>query len=48
MTAGNILGEALSDTIKKEEIPNVLVLGIPRGGVITADVVQESLHVNWI
>jgi predicted phosphoribosyltransferase len=43
VTAANILGEALRDTIKKEEIPNVIVLGIPRGGVITADIVAKKL-----
>jgi putative phosphoribosyl transferase len=43
VTAANILGEALRDNIKKDEIPNVVVLGIPRGGVITADVVARKL-----
>ena len=43
MTAANILGEALKDTFKKEQIPNVVVLGIPRGGVVTADIVARKL-----
>jgi putative phosphoribosyl transferase len=43
ITAANILGEALKDTIKKEEIPNVIVVGIPRGGVLTADIVARKL-----
>ena len=43
MTAANILGEALKDTIKKDEVSNTVILGIPRGGVITADVVARKL-----
>ena len=43
VTAANIQGEALKDTIKKDQIPNVIVLGIPRGGVITADIVARKL-----
>jgi putative phosphoribosyl transferase len=42
--AANILGESLKDRIKKdEEQKNALVLGIPRGGVITADIVAKRL-----
>ena len=43
LTAGNILAEALKDTVKKEQITNVIVLGVPRGGVITADIVARKL-----
>jgi putative phosphoribosyl transferase len=43
LTAANILGEALKDIIKKEEIPNGIVLGIPRGGIVTAAVVARKL-----
>ncbi|MDQ6863448.1 MAG: phosphoribosyltransferase [Thermoproteota archaeon] len=43
VTAANILSEALKDIIKKDQIPNVIILGIPRGGVITADVVARKL-----
>jgi len=43
VTAANILGEALKDTIKKDEVSNTVILGIPRGGVITADVVARKL-----
>jgi predicted phosphoribosyltransferase len=43
VTAANILGEALKDTVKKEKIPNVAVLGIPGGGVITSDIVARKL-----
>jgi predicted phosphoribosyltransferase len=41
ITAANILAEALKDTVKKEKIANVIVLGIPHGGVITADIVAS-------
>lgn len=34
-SAGNILGETLKGLIKKEDRKNCMVLGIPRGGVIT-------------
>jgi putative phosphoribosyl transferase len=44
VTAANILGESLKDRIKEdEEQKNALVLGIPRGGVITADIVAKRL-----
>ena len=44
VTAANILGESLKDRIKKdEEQKNALVLGIPRGGIITADIVAKRL-----
>jgi predicted phosphoribosyltransferase len=42
VTAANILGKALKDTVKKEQIPNVIVIGIPRGGVVTADIVATK------
>lgn len=35
----------MKNTVKKEQIPNVIVLGIPRGGVITADIVARKLSV---
>jgi len=39
VTAANILAESMKDILKKlEEQTNAVVLGIPRGGVITADV----------
>jgi putative phosphoribosyl transferase len=43
--AGNILGEALKDIIKNEQErkENTIVLGIPRGGVVVADVVARKL-----
>lgn len=42
-SAGNILGDALKDLIKKEHRKNCVVLGIPRGGVITAYCIAKKL-----
>ena len=42
-SAGNILSESLKTIIKKEERKNTLVLGIPRGGVIIADIIARKL-----
>jgi putative phosphoribosyl transferase len=42
-SAGNILGDALKDSIKKEHRKNCVVLGIPRGGVITAYCIAKKL-----
>lgn len=42
-SAGNILSEALKTIIKKDERKNTLVLGIPRGGVIIADIIARKL-----
>jgi putative phosphoribosyl transferase len=47
--AGNIIGEALKDTIKneKERRENSIVLGIPRGGVVVADIVAKKLSCEF-
>jgi putative phosphoribosyl transferase len=43
-TAANILGEALKDVIKdEEERKSSIVLGIPRGGVVVADIIARKL-----
>jgi predicted phosphoribosyltransferase len=42
-SSGKILGEALKDLINKEDKKNCLVLGIPRGGVITAYAIARKL-----
>lgn len=42
-SAGNILSESLKTIIKKDERKNTLVLGIPRGGVITGDIIARKL-----
>lgn len=42
--AGSILAEILQDTLKKEKLEGcILVLGVPRGGVVTADSVARKL-----
>jgi putative phosphoribosyl transferase len=47
VTAASILGESLKDKIKKqEEQRTAVVLGIPRGGVITADIVAKRLSTD--
>ncbi|MGB8035198.1 MAG: phosphoribosyltransferase family protein, partial [Nitrososphaeraceae archaeon] len=46
VTAGNILGESLKGSFKKEEQKDIVVLGIPRGGMITADVVARKLSAS--
>ena len=47
--AGNILGEALKDIIKdkQEQRENTVVLGIPRGGVVVADIVARKLSCHF-
>src|SRR5919197_149263 len=49
IAAANILAAALEDTIKKEKLDyNVIsVLGIPRGGVIVADIVATKLKASY-
>lgn len=45
--AGNILGESLKNSIKKEERKNTLVLGIPRGGVVTGWTIANKLSCDF-
>ena len=42
-SAGNILGETLKKIVKKEDRNNTFVLGIPRGGIIIAEVIARKL-----
>jgi predicted phosphoribosyltransferase len=42
-SSGNILAGGILDYLEKDERKNVLVLGIPRGGVIVADVIARKL-----
>jgi putative phosphoribosyl transferase len=46
-SAGNILGEALKDVVKKEERKDTLVFGIPRGGIIIADIIARKLSCRF-
>ncbi|HEY9386501.1 MAG TPA: phosphoribosyltransferase family protein [Nitrososphaeraceae archaeon] len=46
VTAANVLGEVLKDSIKKYEKNDAVVLGIPRAGVITADIVAKKLSIS--
>jgi putative phosphoribosyl transferase len=45
--AGNILGESLKNSINREERKNTLVLGIPRGGVITGWTIANKLSCDF-
>ena len=48
-SAANILAAALIDTINKQRLRNnseILVLGIPRGGVVLADVIATKLKAS--
>src|SRR5262249_9078915 len=43
VTVAGILGESLKDKLNTEELRSAIVLGIPRGGVITADIIARKL-----
>jgi putative phosphoribosyl transferase len=45
--AGNILGEALKDVVKKEYRKDTLVFGIPGGGIIIADIIARKLSCGF-
>jgi len=49
VNAGNILGEALKAIIKNKQArkENTIVLGIPRGGVVVADIVAKKLSCRF-
>lgn len=42
--AANVLAAALSDRLSKQERTNCCVLGVPRGGVIVADIAATKLQ----
>jgi putative phosphoribosyl transferase len=46
-SAGNILGQALKDVIKKDERKNSSVFGIPRGGAVTAEIIARKLYCEF-
>ena len=43
VAAGRLLGEILKDSLSKDKEQDIVVLGVPRGGVITADSVARKL-----
>ena len=47
--AAQVLGNVLKSTVKKitKDKSEILVLGIPRGGAIVADIVAEKLGVDF-
>jgi len=45
--AGDILGESLKNSVKKEERKNTLVLGIPRGGVVIGRTIANKLSCDF-
>ena len=47
IAAATILGESLKDKVNTEERKNASVLGIPRGGVVTADVIARKLSCRF-
>ena len=47
IAAATILGESLKDKVNTEERKNAIVLGIPRGGVVTADVIARKLSCRF-
>src|ERR671938_1970837 len=49
-SAANILAAALIDTIHKQRLRNnseIIVLGIPRGGVVLADVIATKIKASY-
>jgi predicted phosphoribosyltransferase len=44
-SAANILADATKSYLKKEPKEQILVLGIPRGGVVTADIFASKLSI---
>jgi putative phosphoribosyl transferase len=49
VNAGNILREALKDIIKtdQERRENTIMLGIPSGGIVVADIVAKKLSCKF-
>src|SRR5690349_15561919 len=45
-SAGKVLAMVLKTVVKKKKENDLLVLGIPRGGVIVADIVADALHAD--
>jgi len=47
VTAVGILAELLKDKLSREEQNSAIVLGIPRGGVVIADVIARKLSCKF-
>jgi predicted phosphoribosyltransferase len=50
--AANVLAESIKDLIKKEKMNSsngndIIVLGIPRGGVVTGDIIAQKLDASF-
>ena len=47
--AANVLAESLKDMLKNKKInsKDIVVFGIPRGGVVTADVIAQKLNAGF-
>jgi len=43
--AANILADVIKSSLEKEPKEHILVLGIPRGGVVTADIFASKLSI---
>jgi len=46
-SAGNILGNTLKGIVKKDDRNSTLVLGIPRGGLVIAEIVARKLKCDF-
>jgi putative phosphoribosyl transferase len=46
-SAGNILGNALTGIVKKEDRNSTLVVGIPRGGLVIAEIIARKLKCEF-
>jgi len=44
-SAANILADVIKSSLRKEPKEQILVLGIPRGGVVTADIFASKLSI---
>ena len=42
-SAGNILAGSVKDTLKKMDRPDIIVIGLPRGGFIVAEIIAKKL-----
>lgn len=47
VTAGHVLGDFVRYSLKWEEREKTVILGIPRGGVITADIVARKIGASY-